>query len=535
MIYNKFNEYIYEHFFNSENFGETIIMAVDETIMADFYNESNITEQSLIDDFKRTFVFSSLPIDKENKIPNFFGFVAIQIYVAFLMHNDESFTERAYRPRLADFLQIDEKYKLKKLFENYQEKAWKMLRKWGKKNGYVLPIPKAKELQWNRRYVSYPLSQALLNQEDLNKAPLLFQNAGLKPDENLSFKSFKELIKNSDNNIGLPSHYYRIKERLQEENKEQLLYLQLFGYLNEKWDGLYPSEIEKAKNKQNQIKRNRTNLIFDNDLKELSVINHDFDCLYKCDIERADLFNSIKKYYNPFHSELFIFMRDAYYDEWIDCRYLEINHEHIIICKKNSRAESFIHNLDSNHTRIELKHYFVIKVHIGEKRSKDSYWHLFFNAQPKNYSFEGGLKLSRKTWMHDAGPNIIFFEKTDAWINGEKIDFDENNFECSCNNFEAGTYHLKVKDFAPEKFEIKEVNYITQIFNQGWKIDRKNVIWEGAHEDYQINGLSTWFPELKEKASTQTWIAALTSKSNNQKNSSIVITAINKSKHGIPK
>jgi hypothetical protein len=535
MIYKKFNKYICEYFFNLENFGETIIMAVDETVMADFYDKFNFTEQSLIDDFKQTFIYSYFSFDEEKKIPNFFGFVGIQIYVAYLMHNDKSFTERAYRPRLADFLQIDEKYELKRLFEIYQEKAWKMLYKWGTENGFVLHIPKAEELQWNRRFVPYPLSQALLNQEDLKKAPLLFQNAGLKPDEHLSFKSFKKLIKDSDNNIGLPSHYYRIKERLQEQNKEDLLYYQLFGYFNEKWDGFYPSENEKIKSKHNQIDRNRTNLIIDNELNELSVINNDFNYLYKCSIERADLFNSIRKYYNPFYNELFIFTQDAYYDEWIDCRYLEINHEHILICKKNSPTESFIHNLDSNHARIELKNYLVFKVRIGEKRSKHFYWNSFFNTQPKNYALEGGLKLSRKTWMHGAGPNIIFFERTDAWINGEKIYFDENNFEISCNNFEAGTYRLKVNDFAPEKFEIKGANYIAKTFNLGWKINRKNISWEGAHEDYQIIGLSIWFPQLKQKANTQTWITALTSKSNNRENSSIVITAIKRAKYGITK
>ena len=533
MIYKKFNKYIYEHFFNSENFGETIILVVDETLIKDFCEKHKTSKKDLKEEIREKFRFYwNSSFSKKKGIPKFLGLIAVQIYEASLMQNEKKFSAREYNPRLEKYLDVSQS-QLQILYSNYQDKLWHKLETWADESGFNICIP---EIGFGAgRYTQYPLSQTLLNQEDLKQIPLLFQNAGLKPDENLSFKSFKKLIKDSDNIIGLPCHYYRIKQRLLEQNKEYLLYLQLFGYFNEKWDGLYPTEIEKTKSKQNQIERNRTNLIINNDLNEHSVINHDFKCLYKCSIERFDFLNSIRKYYNPFYNELFIFIRDAYYDEWIDCRYLETNHEHIIICKKNSRVESFIHNLDSNHVRIELKYYLVFKVRIGEKKSKHFYWNSFFNAQPKNYAFEGGLKLSRKTWMLDAGPNIIFFEKTDAWINGERFYFDKNNFEISCNNFEAGTYRLKVKDFAPEKFEIKESNYITQTFNQGWKIDLKNAIWDGAQEDYQFAGLSTWFPKLKEKASTQTWIAALTTKSNNQKNSSTVITAINRAKHGIPK
>jgi hypothetical protein len=510
-------------------------MAVDETLMKDFCEKHQISKKDLKEEIRVKFRFYwNSSFSKKKGIPKFLGFIAVQIYEASLMQNEKKFSAREYNPRLEKYLDVSQS-QLQVLYSNYQDKLWHRLKAWADESGFNICIP---EVSFGAgRYTQYPLSQALLNQEDLKQIPLLFQNAGLKPDEYLSFKSFKNLIKDSDNNIGLPSHYYRIKGRLQEQNKEHLLYLQLFGYFNENWDGLYPLEIEKIKSKQNQIERNRTNLIINNDLKELSVINQD-DCLYKCALEYADLFNSIKKYYNPFYNELFIFIRDAYYDEWIDCRYLEPNHEHIIICKKNSRAESFIYNLDSNHTRIELKHYLVFKVRLGEKRSMHFYWNSFFNAQPKNYAFEGGLKLSRKTWMLGAGPNIIFFEKTDAWINGKRIGFEKNKFEISCKKFSPGIYKLVVKEEPVnflEKIEIKHTNYVPQQSNHGWQVDRKNYYWKISQEDYQIAGLTTWFPELKEKASTQTWITALTTKSNNQKNSSTVITAINRAKHGIPK
>ena len=72
-------------------------MVVDETLMNRFYEENEVEEYDLVSNFKQTFVNSYFSLKKEEEIPYFLGFVALQIYVAYLMHSDGLYTSNAYR------------------------------------------------------------------------------------------------------------------------------------------------------------------------------------------------------------------------------------------------------------------------------------------------------------------------------------------------------------------------------------------------------------------------------------------------------
>jgi len=268
-------------------------------------------------------------------------------------------------------------------------------------------------------------------------------------------------------------------------------------------------------------------------LEKLKILNQDYECLHDCALADQQLFKTIKKYYNTFFSEILFFIKDKSYDEWIDCRYLEPKGEHIIICKTNSLADKFIHNLDNNCAKLTNPYASIFKVNLGNKIPNHFYWKPLFSKKLKSYSFENGLKLSRKTWMFGAGPTIKFFEETDAWINGEKLVFNNDELNISCRDFEEGTFRLKVKDLPPEKFQIKTPKVIPNIDSYGWQVKISEPVWEHNVESFQISGLSTWFPVKLEKASTRKWVNALTKKSGKIKNSSIVINAIKQSKYVI--
>ena len=531
MIYNKFNNYIYEHFFNKERFGETILMVVDEFVMNEFFIRFQTSKKELEDEIRQNFNRSWAFILSKNKgIPNILGFIAIQIYEAFLMQNEDKFSSREYNPRLAKCLNVSQN-QLQKLYTFYQDNLWHKLELWASQNGFSLPIPETG--YGPRRYTQYPLSQALLNQEDLKKIPFLFQNVGLKPDEYLAFEDFEVLIKHSDENIHLTNHYYRVKEKLLQQNREQLLYLQLFGFFNNEWDGSYPDEIEKGAKKKNAIEKNQAHLTITNNLDTLKILNQEYQCLHEFVLLNQHIFKTIKEYYNSFHPDILIFVKDKSYNEWIDRRYLEQEGEHIIICKTNSRTEAFIHDLDSNYTKLPNPYFSIFKVSLSNKISNHFYWKPFFSKKSKNYVCENGLKLSRKVWMLGAGPTIRFFKETDAWINGEKLIFNNNEYTISCRDFGEGTFRLKVKDWSPEKFQIKKPKVISNTDLQGWQVKISQPTWEHSTEKYQISGLSTWFPVCIEKSSIRTWVNALTQKSSKIKNSSIVINAIKQSKYGL--
>jgi len=532
MSYKKFNKYIYKYFFKKENIGETIIMAVDEKIMSGFYIKHQISEIEFKEQIRHKFCYTwNSAFEKEKGIPQIFGLIAIQIYVAFLMQKEEgNYTEREYNPRLEDYLGI---YSLQQLYESYQDNLWKRLKKWTKKNNYIVAIPKPK--MYAGRYTQYPLSQALLNQEDLKKVPFLFQNAGLKPDEYMPFEDFVLLIEHSDRSIHLPNHYYRVKEKLLEQNKKQLLHLQLFGFFNNEWDGSYPIEKKKEKRKINQIEKNRTFLTIHDNFEKINILNQEYQCLNECSLKHNQLFKIIKKYYNLFHQDILLFIKDKSYDEWIDCRYFEPNSEYIIICKIYSQAEAFIRKLDKDYERYKNAHYSIFKVSLSNKISNHFYWKPFYSKKQKNYTFENGLKLSRKTWMFGAGPTIKFSKKTDAWINGEKLTFNTDELYFSCRDFEDGTYRLKVKNLSPDKFHITKPKVVHDISLLGWKINIKDSMWEIDNQNFQFSGLSTWFPKQAEIENIRTWINGLTKQTAKSKirNSSIVINAIKRAKYGI--
>ncbi len=537
MIYKKFNKFIYNYFFKKENRGETIVMAVDESVMDEFYRKHNVTEEEFRFKINKEFGYSWYSVLSETqKIPQLFGFIAIQIYVAHLMYDGDGYTATAYRPRLATFLSIEEKYELKVLFESCQDKAWKMLRKWAKRNDFILHIPKQKELVWNRRYVTYPLSQALLNQEDLNKAPLLFEKVRLKPNEILSFKDFKYLLDKAERRTYLSNHYKNVKERLiRDFQNDDLLKHQLFDFYNYKWDGYYLEELENGKTQQNKRKGNNNNYtVLTKDFKTINVYD-DTDNSLKNEIlvNQQDLFRKLEKYYTFPNDEISIFIKHKEYGDYIGTRYLETNKTFILICKKFSEPCSVVNKLDADYVDFSNSYYGIYIVQISDSSSTHYYWKHLFSLGSKICSLEGGLKLSRKVWMKGAGPTIRFEKKTKVFLNGSKLNID-NNLLYSMLEYPEGTYVLVFGEFSPERFVIKAPEFVTtELIEAGWKINEKEPYWEITKEIYQISGLSTKFPVKQERASVRTWVVALNSKSNTKKNSSLVINAIKQSKYGI--
>lgn len=511
-------------------------MAVDESVITNFCIEFNLTSKELQDEIAEKFPGYynewSLAFKKKNKIPNFFGLIAIQIYNAFLMRNEGYYTENAYRGRLADYLKIYDE-RLDVLFRDYQDNLWQELKKWATTNNYLLEIP---DIGWGKgRYIQYPLSQAILNQEDLKKIPSLFKSVGLKFHELLSFKDFKNLIGNSENHDNCTPHYLRVKNKLNEQGKEKLLYYQIFEFFNNKWDGNYPLDEQNEKTKIVNKNEGETNdLYLSKDLKTITLFNNNKP-IKEFLVEKNNLFNSINQFYKLRYDEILIFIKDRAYNDFSEIRYLETENTYIIICKMYSNPYALIKKLDSNYRDYSNTKYGIFEIKTLNKNSEHYYWKSFFSSEKRPYSFDFGLKLSRKTWMVGAGPSIRFDKKTEAWLNGEKLDFTDENYLFSLKDYPVGTYKFKMVGFSPDSFEIKEPEIFACLNNYGWKVNEKESSWEITYGNYQISGFSTIFPIKQEQASVRTWVSALNQKSNTKRNSSIVINAIKQSKYGITK
>lgn len=532
MSYNKFNEYIYHHFFNDENIGETIILAVDDSIISDFCNLFEITKEELDISVRQKYRHSwDLTLTEEMDIPQYIGFIAIQIYLASQMQNEGDFSDRQFNPRLSQYLDISTN-KLQELYRLYQDSLWQGLVEWTTENNFNICIPEMKS--GKGRFVQYPLSQALLNKEDLKNAPKLFENVGLKLDENLNLGNFTTLITDSDRYI-FPTHYYRVKTRLMKEGQIEMLYMQLFDFYNNVWNGEYPEEEEEKREKGGKryvIHKSKTNLVLDNQLENLEIVNHQNEVLRRFALNNSLLFGLINKEYRLFYSNLLIFSKDVDYNEWVDCRYLNLGEEQVIVCMSHSIVKLKIHELDQNYEDFSNQYFSIFKVRLSNEMPNHYYWDDYLYRVKKNYKFEFGLKLSRNAWMLGAGPMITFTEETDVWINGKKQILNEDNLCIYCRDYPHGTYRLKVKGCQVERFSIEKPAVFHIDDKHGWQIDKLDAKWQPNEDKYQIEGLSTCFPIQTEKTNARTWINALT-KQNKNKNAAVVINAIKRSRYGI--
>lgn len=534
MTYKEFNKYIYNHYFNEEKYGETIIIAVDESIIANFCSEYSVTPMELQCELANKFSGYgrewSLAFEKDNEIPSFFGLIAIQVYNAFLMRNEGYYTANAYRGRLADYLMIYDE-RLDYLFRCYQDDLWRELKTWAISNNFKIEIP---DIGWGKgRYVQYPLSQAILNQEDLKKTPLLFKSIGLKPNELLTFIDFKRLVVNSENYENCSNHYIRIRNKLEEQNKGELLYYQLFDFYNNTWNGSYPEETIKTRNQSETKKRiDNSHLILNSELNLITIFQDDTP-IKEFSIEQKDIFKSINQFYKLPHDDILFFQKDETYEDFMEARFLETNSIFIIICKIFSNPYSFIGKLDSNYRNYSNSIYGIFEINTKENCSDHYFWKSFYSSGKRTYTFENGLKLSRKTWMFGAGPSIKFEKKTRAWINGKRLDFSCDESEFSLRDYPVGTYKLKVENLSPDNFEIKDPVSKICLDKMGWQVNNKESCWKITVENYQISGLTAKFSKKGESSGVRAWVAALTKKSDNERNSSIVINAIKQSKNGI--
>jgi hypothetical protein len=525
MIYDKFNQYIEEKIFLLEKKGEIILYAIDESIIELFIENENITKSDFC---KNIAIELKSDWDKQCKQNNFFGICAIQVYIASLMHNDNNFTSEAYNPRFENFLGIDLN-KRQKLFSKYQIKLWESLKSWGVENDFYINIPKKENLQWNRLYVSYPLSQALLNKEDLKMSAILFEKVRINKTEYYSFPDFSIIIKNADNSNCMSSHYYKVKERILSDfgNSEQINW-QIYIYFNNEWDGTYPQRDEKRIS-INRSYRNLQNahLYLSKTLDRIIVLDDEYNDLDKIFFSNKDLFSQIEKYQKIYSNEFLIFKIEDIFKEAEYVRNFELGESYVIICKQYSKASKFIYSLCKTE-KIQNSIYDIFRTQVLKKKVKHPFWEKYFSLQSRNYKIEGGIKLAYKSWMLGCGPKIIFNEISVVWINGKKIE----ESEIDCTNFPIGIYKI-VKDSSIEKFEIKAPSYTKNVICRGWSIEKHAKRWNPVDDNFQISGLINNFPDEIKRETVNNWAKLLTINDNYTKYSSTVLKAIKRAHYGI--
>lgn len=544
MHYSKFNQYIKKRFFKNDDIGSHVVLSVDKQVIDDFCRENNTTEQDLRKEFQCLFSRDwSYALENEN----FFGLAAIQVYVAHQMGDDEKYSSDEYNPRFIEILKGDSKktIDIEKLYRDYQIQLWTTLKKWCLKNGFFFEIPKDKK--YKGRFIQYPLTQALLNQKDLSKLPLLFAENGIKPYNKIGFDEFQKIIKELDEiprNIPTP-HYAEIRNRLlknQNGSLLELLYRQVFEYYCD-WDGEIPElaqkQILKRLNVQ-ELEKTTNYLVYEEHF--FQVIDYKYALIERIDIDSIDLKQRIKKHYRLSNSDFIIFIKDEYGD-WVETKYLERGTTNLIVIEKGDPIEYLLKQIDSKQEVQNYKYYSTLEITIPGDYQASGWLSKLLKEKSKPFIIENGLKLDRKVWMSQAGPTIIFEKIVKAWLisshassNIEEIKLTDNNLSFKLTAFLPGHYVLAVRDFGKIKFEIKEPSVNANECIKGWNISKKPALWEPNSEPFQICGLVNSFTtEQDSNSEIRDWInvninrfGKTKSQYNNQ-----VTNAINQANHGI--
>lgn len=543
MIYTRFNLFIKNRFFRSENRGSHVVLSVDKQVIDEFCQENDITEQQLKDEFRKLFTFNW---DEAFKPDNFFGLIALQVYVAHSMGEKDGYSKNEYNQRLEDILKFSYlPFNIEKLYKDYQDSLWGKMKIWCEERGFFIEIPKPRS--YSGCYIQYPLSQALLNQYDLDRLPLLFSSNWIKPFHRIDFCEFRNVIKELEpkqKNI-LSTHFFQVKERLQKYRDGlllDLLYRQIFEYYCN-WGG----EIPVFESKQFKVCFNRQELLKSSNIlifneQNIQVLDYKYNLIETISIDTIDLFHRIKKHYKLFNSEYVFFIKDEY-DDWVETEYLETGSNNLILLgNTNGLIYSFKqHNLESKIT--SFKYFSTIEIELQQGYEAEGWLGRNLKERNKPCVIVNGLKLDRKTWMFQAGPDIKFEKIVDAWLinsdttnNIEKLKLTINGLIKKFTSYPPGQYVLAIRDYGKIKFEIKEPSNNSSNCTKGWKISKKSALWKSDSEPFQVCGLVNSFStEQDSNSEIRDWINANMIENQKEQNqiNTLIINAINRAKHGI--
>ncbi len=531
MLYSKFNKYLHDYFFNPENAGETIVFSVDQGLVDQFCYEFKVSPIDLQSSIRAKFQFGwTIALRDEGSIPQIFGLLGIQVFVAHQMHNDEVYTANAYNPRLQQYLNVDST-ELQKLYKEHQEFVWNFLKTWAHRKNISVVIPDPEI--GSRRYVQFPISQALLNQERLNELPNLFRAIGLRSNEDISFEDFKSLIED-------PAGLRRLVGRRYDEDESQFIgkrlnaiFYQIYWFYTN-WNGEF--ELDELTSSQpnrseSHSLRDIKYLILNKSLSRIELYGQGDVSLRQFDTDDQFLFEKLKAHCH--HTEpTLIFQKEDLYESWIQVRYLEHGKNHIIITGITSRAEKLISGIDKDFQLHPNPSYFIFEIFVNKDYVPNKFWSSYFSKSLRPLQLTGGLLLSRNNWMLGAGPTIHFKESCKVWLNGQQLDID-STLRLDCSNYSEGEYRLKVAGFAALGFSITAPTFAaSNTLKVGWKLSPKIAEWTPGSSEFLLSGLYTKPNQDRTEISPRAWINAILS-DRNEETESIVIKALNRRKNGI--
>jgi len=513
MNYSIINKTIHDYIFRIHPKGAHLLLAFDEYAINEIVKILGCTEKELLVSLssKLNRDWSDLLQEEKDTVPSYFGLLALQSYAAFLMHNDEEFTENAYIKRFETLL--GNKSRSQQLFRGIsndklylQDKIWKSAKEYILSKGYLSNLPEPKERAG--RNVQYPKSQALLNMEDLRSITAFFKNINLQSEGNFSINSFISLLESYDLRGG-DYLTIRAKKLFEEEMNRSSLFAQIFNFY-QLWDGaVYLKDRELLKEVETYpliLFWEEQELIYGEqdpinvDLK--NVFTQLGDIGFESHYRKLLIFKTIPQYPNDFQLT----------------RFIEVGQEVVFIVDKNLQPRVFGY-ISERGEKLAFGNHVAIRFIIKE-RDLDGLLERYIKAYP--IKLKHGLRLGRKNvWLEGAGPIVSFTEEVkEAWVNEEKRKVVNNTI--AFTDMPISEYIIKIRNHTNVKFKIVRPTFsATPVLvesTEKWTLPKWNF---EKGDDISLHGLVVNFSKTKNKHPIRYWITDQLSRDVNGKSKRI--------------
>jgi hypothetical protein len=413
--------------------------------------------------------WSKLLLEEDKNKPRYFGLMALQCYAASLMEKDDDNKIRVndYQKRFIEVSGIKDIPELQNISREkhnnitIQEKIWIEAQKFLKLEKIDISIPKLKNFK--NKYIQFPLSQVVLNQEDLKEYYDLFILIE-RVFEVLSFNDFKIFFKNHKIKCDFKRKNNLKNDRSQNENNIKLK--QIFDfYCSENWKVIAESLVT------NKISIEVPKyILYYNELAEIKIqlYNDHYDSI---------VFPKTMFQKSRIKGIVFFKKSDEYANEFDLVNYLENGAEYILVANNDSNLndlkiiKEYFKCINLNNERLEF-----FKGKIDENRLPSEFIELINEPYPLKLL---GVKISRKKqYLISFPPKIINDKNKDYRV------YPEYNI----NDVKVGVYQIRVPGYSNLNFEIienpklKEIIHLKEV---GLKISNLNIV----KNEYDIQGL----------------------------------------------
>ncbi len=435
--YSKFNKWVYNYYLNNFIPNQINSLSIPISEIDGVVAEYDIK----LDDFKEINCQSWFYLLREKEgIPQYFGLIALQCLAASKMQNHNGITAANFKVHFADLIGLKNTNELNSFFaEDYdsefkvQEKIWLSAQTFFKNKSVKIILPET--TRYKGRFIQFPISQIVLNHEDLKEYNSFF-TAIKNGFESISFRDFKKYYLNEISNF---RNNFRRENNTKNDNQWSEVELKI--KLKQIFD-FYCSDDWVVKDRNLSFKNSISNKNYIIKFSPNELLLYD------------EYYNKLDKLNSLISNKRFMIFKENknYPDEYESVNSISLNDNNIILIynsPSNSNEIKMLKNVFSSIDYQNSKHNILIYKIINSDNLPD----FFKNIVRGDYPIElKGFKVSdEKKYFVNHPPKIYLKEDIHYHIyyNKKRIDKDEMN--------RVGKYTIRINGYSNYNFELVEL------------------------------------------------------------------------------